>query len=315
MSGVNGMASMVGLRVWRTRAWRVASVIVAAGAIASTASAQPSGKKTTGKHEAPHMPATTQPAPAPQPAHAPRSLLHPMIVEVLYAVPTGVEGDANKDGVRSATGDEFVELVNPHDKPLQLLGYSLSDESQGDKTKVRFTFPALELKPGEVVVVFNGYGSSWSGPVGDSKAPPPKKHPDFSDAYVFTMRVANSRAALNNSGDSVTLYSPENKPVQRVKWGTSAASASLGEGVLDEIVPDAPKGSVQRIGVKPGDAWRAHSEISNVIFSPGRYDVDISTAPKAETSKSDAGIKGEEPQPGHDHPVDPKSDGKTPGRP
>jgi Lamin Tail Domain len=269
-------------------AWALGALGVAGEALAQ--SGPPSGKRDTKSQPAAPSKLSAEPA-APAPSKsAGNAGLHPMIVEVLYSVPTGMEGDASGDGVRSATGDEFVELVNPHDKPVQLLGYTLTDESQGEKSKVRFTFPAMELKPGEVVVVFNGYGASWSGAVGDTKAGPGKKNVGFSDAYVFTMRIANNRAAFNNSGDSVTLYSPANKAVQRVRWGTSAAGARLEDGVLDESVPDASKGSVQRIGVKPGDAWRAHSEITSAIFSPGKYDVDVKSAP----SSADEGKGGGE---------------------
>src|SRR5205823_6103778 len=52
---------------------------------------------------------------------------HPLISEVLYAVPSGERGDANADGKRDAVGDEFIELVNPHDRPIQLKGYTLMD--------------------------------------------------------------------------------------------------------------------------------------------------------------------------------------------
>src|SRR5437870_5538652 len=45
---------------------------------------------------------------------------HPLITEILYAVPSGERGDANADGTRDAVGDEFIELTNPHDKPIQL---------------------------------------------------------------------------------------------------------------------------------------------------------------------------------------------------
>lgn len=245
----------------------VGTVIVAWPAVALAQAGAPGGK----------APGAAKPSPATPtaPGQPVRQAKHPMIVEVLYSVPTGVDGDANKDGVRSATGDEFVELVNPHDSPIQLLGYTLSDESQGDKSKVRFTFPPLELKPGEVAVVFNGYGASWSGTVGDAKAAPSKKHADFASAYVFTMRMANNRGAFNNTGDSVTLFTPAGKAVQRVKWGTSAGSAQLEGGVLDESVPDASRGSVQRVGIKPGDAWRPHSEFAQTACSPGKYEVDI----------------------------------------
>lgn len=69
----------------------------------------------------------TTPTTAPDQTAGKVAFPHPLISEVLYAVPSGKNGDANKDGVRSATGDEFIELVNPHDKPIELEGYRLSD--------------------------------------------------------------------------------------------------------------------------------------------------------------------------------------------
>src|SRR5690606_27204449 len=38
---------------------------------------------------------------------------HPQITEVLFNVPSGAKGDANGDGERDATGDEFIEIANP----------------------------------------------------------------------------------------------------------------------------------------------------------------------------------------------------------
>jgi hypothetical protein len=61
------------------------------------------------------------------PANPPVAFPHPLVTEVLFNVPRGEEGDANGDGKRSATGDEFVELVNPHDRPISLKGYRLID--------------------------------------------------------------------------------------------------------------------------------------------------------------------------------------------
>src|SRR5512142_1033661 len=79
---------------------------------------------------------------------------HPLITEVLYAVPTGEAGDANGDGVRETNGDEFVELVNPHDRSINLRGYILTGKSNPDPSKkfktLRFVFPSLTLQPGEV---------------------------------------------------------------------------------------------------------------------------------------------------------------------
>ena len=74
----------------------------------------------------------TSPSAAPKP---PVEFPHPLITEILYAVPKGDAGDANQDGKRSPTGDEFVELINPHDKPINLKGY----------------VPALLLESGELL--------------------------------------------------------------------------------------------------------------------------------------------------------------------
>jgi hypothetical protein len=65
----------------------------------------------------------------------------------------GLEGDANRDGVRDASDDEFVEILNCGGTPVSLSGWSLSDE-----TSVRHVFPdsGVTLDPGEFVTVFGG---------------------------------------------------------------------------------------------------------------------------------------------------------------
>lgn len=73
--------------------------------------------------------ALAQPTPAPAADKPLVPFPHPLITEVLYAVPGGKDGDADQDAKRSATGDEFIELINPHDKPINLKGYVLSDAS------------------------------------------------------------------------------------------------------------------------------------------------------------------------------------------
>jgi hypothetical protein len=151
--------------------------------------------------------ASTPEAQAPAKAEPPAvPFPHPLITEVLYAVPSGDEGDADGDGVRSATGDEFVELINPHTKPIRLKGYVLTDgrnllasggsgsakrepststkktpgtstrdtkdkddasASVDRKNRIRFEFPDITLQPGQVVVVFNGYKGKNTKAVGE----------------------------------------------------------------------------------------------------------------------------------------------------
>lgn len=219
---------------------------------------------------------------------------HPTITEVLYAVPTA-EGDANGDGTRDAVGDEFVELVNAADTPIQLKGYRISDRNDASpdhKGGWSFVFPDLELKPGEVAVVFNGHNAKWTGPVGDTSRAPEAKNEKFHGAYVFTSRNDSDRVGLNNAGDWVLLSSPDNKPLECVLWGNAdkgepkAAATKIYK--ITEQVRDA---SVQRRSV--GEDFTSHRKLApprdksgpkrgepdakdaptSVAFSPGYFDV------------------------------------------
>lgn len=245
-----------------TRALIAASVMMA---LASVSFAQ----------ETPPTPAA--PPATPSPAASPGvEFPHPMITEVLYAVPSGEEGDADQNGRRSATGDEFVELANPHSKPIQLKGYTLTDglvkkgsgKGKGEP-QIRFVFPDLTLKPGEVVVVFNGSDGPPAGLVGDAKAAAPRND-KFNNAYVFTMRVKGSFTAFSNEGDCVLLSDPAGKGVECVRWGEERQSP-------EKAAPrtyDAPesRGSVQR----EGDEFVPHKNLSGDLgampFSPGRFE-------------------------------------------
>lgn len=215
---------------------------------------------------------------------------HPMISEVLYAVPTGSAGDANKDGKREVCGDEFIEVVNPHDKPIQLFGYTLTDSQDAGKGQVKFTFPALELPPGGVAVVFNGMGSAWSGPVGDAKTPPTGKNERFGGAWVFTMKNTSGRVALGNTGDHVLLSAPDKTAVHRVYWSEGGPEAEEGPSVAGgpgvpealtkagrarplvvDFVPLVSRGSVQRESVLAGGRFVSHMEAECAAYSPGVY--------------------------------------------
>jgi hypothetical protein len=176
---------------------------------------------------------------------------HPLITEVLYAVPTGPEGDASGDGVRDAVGDEFIEIVNPHSEPIQLRGYALTDRQQVAKrdgrtfTSIRFVFPAFELEPGEVVVLFNGHRQQLPGPVGDS-ARVPAGNPRFGGARVFTMNNVSARSGFANGADCVTLWSPAGRPVHSICWGEAQAPPQTD---IVEQVPALTGQSVTRLTI------------------------------------------------------------------
>lgn len=206
---------------------------------------------------------------------------HPLITEILYAVPTDDgtgRGDANRDGVRDATGDEFIELVNPHDRPIQLRGYTLTDRNRPGRGQFRFVFPTLTLEPGQVAVVFNGYRARWEGPVGDTNRAPPAPHPWFEDAYVFTARVGVAYIALTNDADFVLLSDPGGRPVHAVVWGSPEPAPPPGAGLIErvEVVRGA---AVQRRS--PGSPLESHILIDGLRYSPGRAFPEVPEEPDA----------------------------------
>jgi hypothetical protein len=79
---------------------------------------------------------------------------HPVISEVLAQVPNTNDVDPSRDNVREPVGDEFVELVNPHDRSIDLTGYAIVDAlalaKPEDERGVRFVFPKFTLGPGRM---------------------------------------------------------------------------------------------------------------------------------------------------------------------
>jgi hypothetical protein len=195
---------------------------------------------------------------------------HPVITEVLFNVPKGEAGDANADGLRHATGDEFVEIANPTDRPLRLTGYTLTNRlTTGDpdtKRGVRFTFPDLTLPPGSVAVVFNGCESEIPGPVGTSDAPPAAPNPRFAGALVLSMGNGSRNRALANGGDFVLLSAPDGAPIDAVWWG--ACDPMPPERTLRVAeAARSPKGSVQR--GPHANELTPHPDLDGAPSSPG----------------------------------------------
>ena len=209
--------------------------------------------------------------------------------------------------------------MNPHDKPIQLRGYVLVDSdayspgapkptgtpapakpsdkptdapaskpahdpgADSSRAEVRFVFPEMELKPGQVVVVFNGYHQKFSGPVGDAAKAPSGPNDKFHDALVFTMKNESPYAALGNEADFVVLLDPDSKPVQVVKWGKTSKNPPK-DAILTDEAP-ASIGSVQREGVR--GKLVAHrdlkGDLAGTFCSPGVFSLTPGVDPPAST--------------------------------
>lgn len=298
---VRGGAGLCNKSVIAARCWLAAIAVVGvftqAGAVPPDDLAAPSRTAATGTKGAERVPpgsrAASQTGPKDQQT-APSTTgasgteavpyPHPLIVEVLYAVPTGPAGDANRDGERSVNGDEFVEIMNPHDRPIQLEGYTLTDSTSG-QNQFRFTFPKFELAPGAAVVVFNGNDAKWPETlaVGDAQvAPgtPSASEAGFGGAWLFSAGVTRSGVGFANESDLVMLSAPASGAggavaVQRVWWGSGKAPADA-KPLLDEHAPSVIGASVQRESALPGAAFKDHHNVTvsssdGRLFSPGVF--------------------------------------------
>jgi len=169
---------------------------------------------------------------APTPGEAPPT---GWVINEVHADPDGsLTGDANNDGTRDGSEDEFVEIVNNTGGDVDISGWTLADA-----TGVRHTFPAgTVLTDGCGVVVFGG-GSPAGG---------------FGGMVVQT--ASSGFLGLNNSGDSVTLND-----------GTAdQASVSYGgEGGADQSLTRDP----DITGADPLVQHTLASGAGGALFSPG----------------------------------------------
>ncbi|MDT4968945.1 MAG: uncharacterized protein QOJ64_3682, partial [Acidobacteriota bacterium] len=131
-----------------------------------------------------------------------------VINEVLADPPDGIAGDANGDGVRDSSDDEFVEIVN-NAGDIDISGYQLLTRStSGTSDVVRFTFPSGTLVPaGSAIVVFGGGN-------------PNPANPAFGGAQIFK---TTGGLSLTNSGGVVTLRDASQGIVNIFSYGGSTA--------------------------------------------------------------------------------------------
>jgi len=154
--------------------------------------------------------------------------------EILADPPTDISGDANRDGVRDAFDDEFIELVNVSAHVVDISGWTFNT---GVSSVVRHTFPAnTVLPPGCGILVFGG-----GIPTGN-----------FGDSIV---QVASSgRLYLLNTGETLELLSDLSLLITSATYGS--------DGGKDE--------SLNRYPELTGPSFVLHSTMSGgSIFSPG----------------------------------------------
>jgi hypothetical protein len=161
--------------------------------------------------------------------------------EILADPPPDLAGDANGDGTRSGSDDEFVEVLNRGAGPVDIGGWTLSDA-----TGLRHEFPSgLVLGVGELYVVFGG-GTPTGIPSGSAVA-------------------SSGGLSLNNSGEEVVLADAGGLTQDVHAWGS--------EGNADESLIRLPDGT--------GDWTRPGDHGLGWAFSPGQLNSGTTSVSQA----------------------------------
>lgn len=120
-----------------------------------------------------------------------------IVINEFLADPPGsaagdLQGDANHDGERSASADEFIELVNSTTRDIDISGYQIFTRgAPGSADVLRHTFPAgTILRSCTAIVVFGG---------GD----PDATNPVFGGAQI--QKASSGAVTLSNASGVITL--------------------------------------------------------------------------------------------------------------
>ncbi len=132
--------------------------------------------------------------------------------EVLADPPDGAAGDANHDGVRDGTQDEFVELVNGSvSETIGMTGWTIKTRATGSTTETtRFTFPSgTSLPAGQALVVFGGGGPAFN-----------PNDEVFGCAQVFKIS-SSAGLSLTNTGLTILVRDSAGNLIAQFAYGGS----------------------------------------------------------------------------------------------
>ncbi|HVG30258.1 MAG TPA: lamin tail domain-containing protein, partial [Pyrinomonadaceae bacterium] len=199
-----------------------------------------------------------------------------VVNEVLADPPDGAVGDANRDGQRSASQDEFVEIVNASDGDIDLGGYRVATRDAGGAQIIRHTFaPGFVLPPGTAAVVFGGANAATFNPHDAA----------FAGAQVFLASAGG--LSLLNGGHTVVLLDASSRIVEEMSYGDSTdlegdRNQSLtrspdvtGDFALHQTVAVA-RGRPFSPGVKAdGAPFQTSAPVARVEVEPARCDAQV----------------------------------------
>ena len=188
-----------------------------------------------------------------------------MISEVYPNPATGDAGDTNGDGGRHTYQDEFVEVANLGDQPVDISGYYLGDDDV--PVEKLFRFPDNTVLDTQAVVVLFGGGDM----------------PVTKRIFADDGRIGDG---LSNGGDTVQLLAPDGSTVvssmtyENAPKGVSFARDDDGNYLLHNEIYEGTSISVGRLGLGDdaieSEELTAHNGIafSEILMLPKQVDAN-----------------------------------------
>jgi len=146
---------------------------------------------------------------AAQPAHA------QLQINELLAVNSTIANDPD-----FGRFSDFLELRNASAAPVNLSGYTLTDDATNPK---KWILPAVVLAPGQYLV-------AWAD--GQDKRPGDTAFIDYKNA-VAAITALHANFSLSGDGEYIGLFSPQGSLVDEVTYCTQASDVSHGRSLVE----------------------------------------------------------------------------------
>jgi len=173
-----------------------------------------------------------------------------VINEILADPPDNAAGDANRDGQRSGSDDEFVEIVNGSDATVDISGWSLRTRPLSGSTETtRHIFAANTVLPVDDGIVIFGGGAFDPN--------------NFIFGGAAVTEASSGTLSLSNAGLTLIVRDADGNLVTQFSYG-AAGDDLAGDSVNQSITraPDVIGAFVRHMLAAGGAAQR---------FSPGTY--------------------------------------------
>ncbi len=216
-----------------------------------------------------------------------------LVINEILADPAADEpGDANGDGTRSASDDEFIEFINIGNSPLDVSGWQVLDTNS--QVLVRHIFPEKSIIPsGGALVVFGGgtptgeFGGSIvqlasTGALGISNTNEQIMVVDAQEDTVIVVGYEDFNSDMSftrdpeETGDFVEHSSATNSNGALFSPGTKADGTPFNYGklIINEVLADP---AADEPGDANGDGTRSASDDEFIEFANiGNIALDIS---------------------------------------